>query len=124
LVDVAGHWRRLRLRRRLTHRDVAGQYLTQRLSTRARQWRDDQVYEVEVHLIRPPVHAAQRSSIALRKAALLEDTVRAPLRPVAEASIAWGHAWRRARWRGIGRAAAAFLVVFLSLIQILPAVTP
>jgi hypothetical protein len=124
LADVAGHWRRLCLRRRLTHRDTAGQYLTQRLNARAKHWREEQIYEVEVQLIRDPVRVgAQRSSIALRKAAVLPGTMRVPLRPVAEASIAWGHAWRRARWRRIGRAAAAVFVVFVSLLQVLPAVT-
>jgi hypothetical protein len=123
LADVACHWRRLRLRRRLTHQDEAGRYLNQRLATRARQWRDDQIYDVEVEMIRAPVRAAQRSSIALRKAAVLEDTVRAPLRPVAEAAIAWEHACRRAQWHAFGRIAATFLLVFAGLLQALPTVS-
>jgi hypothetical protein len=124
LADVAGHWRRLRLRRRFTRKDEAGRYLHQRVAARAKQWRDDQVYDVEVRLIRPAVRAAAPSaSIALRKAALLEDTVRAPLRPVAEASIAWEHAVRRARWHALGRGAAIFFLVFVGLIQALPAVS-
>lgn len=123
LADVAGHWRRLRLRHRLTHRDEAGRYLSQRLSTRARQWRDDQVYEVDVHLLREPVRAVQHTSIALRKAALLDDTVRVPLRPVAEASIAWEHAVRRAQWHALARVATVVLLVFVALVQALPAVS-
>jgi hypothetical protein len=124
LADVAGHWRRLRLRHRLTRRDEAGRYLSQRLATRAKQWRDDQVYDVDVQLIRTPVRSmAPGASIALRKATLLEDTVRIPLRPVAEAAIAWEHAVRRARWHALGRAAAIFLLVFVGLIQALPAVS-
>ena len=123
LTDVAGHWRRLRLRRRLTHQDEAGRYLTQRLATRAKQWRDDQVYDVEVFMIKAPVRAVQYASIALRKASLLDDTVRAPLRPVAEAAIAWEHACRRAQWHALGRGAAVFLLVFAFLLQALPAVS-
>ena len=121
LVDVAGHWRRLRLRRRLSRADAPGEYLSQRLATRAKQWRDDQVYDVEVHLLKPQVRAAQTASIALRKAALLPDTVRAQARPIAEASIAWSHAWRRAHWRRLVRAAAAFVLIFAGLVQSLPA---
>jgi hypothetical protein len=122
LADVAIHWRRLRLRRRLSRGDVAGGYLNQRLAARAKHWRDDQVYEVEVQLLRPPARtAAHASSIALRKAALLPDTVRLQARPLAEASIAWSHAWRRARWHRIARTVAAAVLVFGGLIQALPA---
>ena len=55
LIDVAGHWRRLRLRHRLTRRDAAGDFLHQRLVKRAGQWREEQIYEVEVRLLRTPV---------------------------------------------------------------------
>jgi hypothetical protein len=128
LSDVAGHWRRLRLRRwarrRLTHGpgDVAAEALHRRLATRAKQWRDDQVYDVEVRLLRPPTtHAAATASIALRKAALLPGTARRQARPLAEASIAWSHAWNQARWRRIARTVAAFVIVLVALIQALPA---
>jgi len=123
LADVACHWRRLRLRRRLTHKDEAGRYLTQRLATRAKQWRDDQIYDVDMELIRSPVRVAPRASIALRKAAVLEDTVRVPLRPVAEAAIAWEHACRRAQWHALGRIAAALIILFAGLLQALPTVS-
>jgi hypothetical protein len=123
LADAAGHWRRLRLRRRLTRKDEAGRYLSQRLATRAKQWRDDQVYDVDVQLIRQPVRAVHHASIALRKAALLDDTVRTPLRPVAEASIAWDHAVRRAQWHAVARVAAFFFLAFVALAQAVPAVS-
>jgi hypothetical protein len=120
-ADVACHWRRLRLRRRLTRRDVAGEFLAHRLATRAKQWRDDQVYEVEVQLLRPPVTAAARaSSIALRKAALLPDTVRIQARPLAEASIAWSHACRQARRHQLARTAVAVFIIFFALVQVSP----
>jgi len=122
LADVACHWRRLRLRRRLTRRDAPGEFLLQRLGTRAKQWRDEQIYEVEVHLLRPPspVQAAAPPTIALRKAPLLPDTVRVQARPLAEASIAWCHAWRRAWWHGIARAATLAALVFIVLLQLFP----
>jgi hypothetical protein len=123
LADVAGHWRRLRWRRRLTRKDEAGRYLRQRLASRAKQWRDDQIYDVEVRLIRQPVFRTARASFALRKAGLLDDTVRPPLRPVAEASIAWEHACRRAQWHALARTAALVFLLFAGLIQALPAVS-
>ena len=118
LADVAGHWRRLRLRRRLTGRDTAGEYVGQRLAARAKQWRDDQVYDVEVHIVKTPVLTAYRSSIALRKAAVLPGTVRMQQRPVAEAAIAWNHAWRQARWHSLARTVAAVAFVFVALLQV------
>ena len=120
LADIAGHWRRLRLRRRLTHHDVAGTFLAHRLASRAKQWRDEQVYEVEVQLLRPPVAAAHAASIALRKAALLPDTVRIQARPLAEAAIAWDHACRQARWHSLARTVAVIAVVFIALLQSVP----
>jgi hypothetical protein len=121
LADVAGHWRRLRLRRRLSRRETAGAYLSARLAARAKQWRDDQVYDVEVQLLRPPVAAAAHAaSIALRKAALLPDTVRLQQRPVAEAAIAWSHACRGAMWHRVARTAAAVLIIFIVLVQMTP----
>ena len=130
LSDVALHWRRLALRRRLTGRDEAAQYLRRRLEARTQQWREDQIYPVEVHVLRPaptPAHLYARpaaASIALRKAALLETTERAPSRPLAEAAIAWEHAWQRARWHRIGRMVGGTVVGFLALMYALPQPTP
>ena len=124
LADVAGHWRRLRLRRRLTGRDVAGEFLTQRLVKRAAQWRAEQIYQVEVSLLRAPVGRHVDASIALRKAALLESTERWYARPLAEAAIAWTHACRRAHWNRIARVATASVLVAAALAQALPAVSP
>ncbi len=122
LSDVAGHWRRLRLWARLAHRDVPGDFLFRRLATRAEQWRDDQIYEVEVLGLRPPppppVHGATPVSYAARKAALLPSTERVHQRPVAEAAIAWEYAWRRARWRRIGRTVALVLLVLIVFLQL------
>ena len=51
-------------------------------------------------------------------AALLPGTKRVQQRPVAEAAIAWEYAWRRARWRRIGRTVTLVLLVMLVFIQI------
>lgn len=121
LSDCAGHWRRLRWRSRLARRDVPGDFLARRLSTRAKQWRDDQIYDVDVRALRPPaVHTALPASWAARKAALLDSTSRAQARPIAEAAIAWSHAWRRARWNRIGRTVAVVALVLLAFAQIVP----
>jgi len=87
LADVARHWRRLRLRRQITHRDAAGPFLAQRLAARAKRWQEDQIYPVDVRPLREPVRAVHPASIAVRKAPLLPDTVRVQARPIAEASI-------------------------------------
>ena len=117
LADVARHWRRLRLRRRITHRDAAGSFLNQRLAARARQWRDEQIYPVDVRPLRESVRAVHPASIALRKAPLLPGTVRAAARPVAEAAIAWSHACTQAQWNRVARVLAAVFFTLLVLFQ-------
>jgi C4-dicarboxylate-specific signal transduction histidine kinase len=127
LSDVALHWRRLQLRRRLTGRDEAAEYLRRRLEKRTEQWREDQIYPVQVDVLRPaPVYATRpaTASIALRKAAVLPGTGRDRIRPLAEAAIAWEHAWRQARWHRIGRMVAGVAFGFLALMYALPQPTP
>jgi hypothetical protein len=121
LSDVALHWRRLQLRRRLTGRDETGTYLRRRLAARAEQWREDQIYEVEVQLLPPPparYYRASPASVALRKAALLEETRRSQRRPQAEAAIAWEHACQQARWHRIARVATASTLGVFAAIQL------
>jgi hypothetical protein len=128
LSDVALHWRRLQLRRRLTGRDEAAAYLRKRLEARTQQWRDDQIYPVEVQVLRPPspvhLYAPVAASLALRKAEVLESTERARSRPLAEAAIAWEHAWQQARWHRIGRLVGGVAFGFLALMYALPQPTP
>ncbi|MCA2214718.1 hypothetical protein [Jidongwangia harbinensis] len=122
LSDVALHWRRLRLRRRLTGRDETGTYLRRRLAARAEQWREDQIYPVEVQLLPPaaPARYYQESpaSVAYRKAALVEGTRRTQRRPQAEAAIAWEHACQQARWHRIARVTAASTLGVFAAIQL------
>lgn len=48
LIDVAGRWRRLSWQRRFSHRDTTADFLRRRLVARAEQWREDQIFPVEV----------------------------------------------------------------------------
>ncbi|MFC7531302.1 hypothetical protein [Actinoplanes sp. GCM10030250] len=123
LTDVAGHWRRLHWWGRLTGSDAAGAYLRRRLTARSAQWREDQVYEVSVSVLRPvsplgrPV--THSGSLALRKAALLPGTARASrsLDALADAEIAWVHAWRRSQWRGVLRVVIGGVLLIGGMIQ-------
>src|SRR5262245_15826641 len=88
LSDVAMHWRRLTLRSRLTHADEVHAFVTRRLAKRTQQWRDDQIYQVEVRVLRPVYQAAHfPASYAARKAEMLASTVRTATAPMAEAAI-------------------------------------
>ncbi len=66
LVDVAGRWRRLRLLARLGRRDATSQFLQRRLAARAKQWREEQIYEVDVRVVRQPV-ALRTAGIKVRR---------------------------------------------------------
>jgi hypothetical protein len=115
LTDLAGRWRRLRWLRR------ADGYMRQRLAARTGQWRDDQVYEVEVRVLRPaepvvPVFA-DGGSLALRKAAIIEGTARADLEALADAEIAWVHAYLRSQWRRLLRYVIFCVLLVGALVQ-------
>ncbi|MDI6101434.1 hypothetical protein QLQ12_22715 [Actinoplanes sp. NEAU-A12] len=115
LVDLAGHWRRLRWRGR------AGSYMRQRLAARTGQWREDQVYEVEVRVLRPPRPVVPPvtvgGSLALRKAAILPGTARADLDALADAEIAWVHAYLQWQWRRVARYAIGSTLLVGGIIQ-------
>ena len=112
LVDVAGHWRRLRWWGRLAGR---------RLAARTKQWRDEQIYEVQVRVLRPAALVASGGrgpvSVALRKAAVLPGTVRSGALPAAEAGIAWVHAYRKQQWHRAGRLITTGVLLIGSMIQ-------
>jgi hypothetical protein len=120
LADVAGHWRRLCWLGRLRRRDEAAGYLRRRLSTRTRQWRKEQIYQVDVRVLRAPAYAVAvpGASMALRKAAVLPGTARAGvLVALADAEIAWIQAYRKQQWRGLGRLVVGGALIFTALIQ-------
>ena len=155
LTDLAGHWRWLTWRGRLTHRDAAGEYLDRRLTARARQWREDQIYPVEVNVLRdvawppppeqilataaagpttwvnpqagtaaaaqfrrPPVPPVPpEETLAQQLAFFLPSTVRRGSELVAEAEIAWVHAYRRYLWRRYLRMGGGIVLLIGSLVQ-------
>jgi hypothetical protein len=119
LADLAGHWRRLCLMSRLRGRDALELYLHRRMTTRTRHWRDEQIYEVDVRVLRQSIFMPARPavSLALRKAAVLPGTARSGVVALADAEIAWVQAYRRQQWRSIGRLAITVVLVVGVLIQ-------
>ncbi|WP_305786759.1 hypothetical protein [Symbioplanes lichenis] len=119
LTDIAGHWRRLTWRTRLTGHDAAAAFLRTRLTKRTAHWRDEQLYPVEV--VRPPAPALftrrPSASVALRLAPLTPTTVRDPTTATAEAEIAWLHAYRRSMWWRYARVCGGFLLILFYLIH-------
>lgn len=121
LTDLAGHWRRLCWRSRLSRRDALTAYLNKRLAARAKQWRDEQIYPVEVSVAAdappPVVRRPGRQTVAQRMAPLLPSTVRAEAGVVAEAEIAWVHAYRRYVWRRYARVIGGMVLLLFYLVQ-------
>jgi hypothetical protein len=71
--------------------------------------------------MRPPVPVVPLvtpgGSLALRKAAVLPGTARASLDALADAEIAWVHAYLRSQWRRIGLHIGGVVVLIGGLIQ-------
>jgi hypothetical protein len=122
LIDLAGHWRRLHFWGHLTNSDAPGVYLRKRLAKRTKAWRDDQVYKVEVRVLRTPERqlvqvGGPAASIAFHKAAVIDSTTRAGLRTLADAAVAWCHAWRRSEHRRVLRLIIGGLALVGAMIQ-------
>jgi hypothetical protein len=62
-------------------------------------------------------------SLALRKAALLPGTVRGGLMAIADAGIAWVHAYRRQQWRRVGRSVAFGILLIGGMVQFMSAIS-
>jgi hypothetical protein len=121
LTDVALHWRRLTLRKKLSHADAVREFVKHRLEVRTKQWRDDQIYAVEVRILRPVVRAAHLpATMAVRKADFLASSVAADGRPMAEAAIAWAEARRRAMWHRVYRTTITIVLLFAIFLSLLP----
>ena len=120
LADVAGHWRRLRAWSWLAGKDAPAEYLHKRLTSRTRQWRDEQIYDVDVRVLRTqpyvPLHGPGQT-LALRKAGVLPGTVRRGAVPLADACIAWVHACRKERWHRVGRLVVTGILIIGGMIQ-------
>jgi hypothetical protein len=130
LADVASHWRRLSWQRRLLGQPQAAYaYLRHRLEVRTKQWRDDQVYDIDVRVLQRPQYAPalyrRGGSIALLKAAVLPDTHRSStmVRAAADAGIAWCQAYRRQQWHAIGRRIAFGILLIAAMIQAMSAIS-
>jgi hypothetical protein len=119
LADVAGHWRRLIWWGRLAGGDRATEYMKHRLMKRTKQWRDEQIYEVDIRVLRQytSVPMGVTASMALRKASVLPGTVRSGRIPYADAGIAWVKAYRKQEWHRIGRLAVTGILLVGGMIQ-------
>jgi hypothetical protein len=125
LTDVALHWRWLELRRRCLRRpDAAEEYLHRALVRRCQAqqlaWAAEPDDDLDIRVLAPeePGYHWPRpsASVAVRLAPQLASTVRPELLPVADAAIAWWHAYethRRRRWIAV-LAVAGLLLVMLA----------
>lgn len=125
LSGLAGHWALLRaaavLHRRATLTD---RYLDRAVRRASRAWRERQIYPVDLMVwdtaettgtATAPIRV-RRVSVALRRAAVLDSTVRPGSASLAEASIAWWHAYEsRRRFGRILRLTAVVLLLLIYL---------
>ncbi|MEV4622029.1 hypothetical protein AB0J74_25385 [Asanoa sp. NPDC049573] len=142
LSDVAARWRRLQLLAKWFGRPAAADdYLRQVLSDRAKRWRAEQIYEVEMVVLKaePVVEAPRaetgkaptqsaglaryrrtspgRSSLGLKQARFLSP-LRRPPTPRAEASIAWFHAYEAYRRRKRVAVVIALILAMAALMNL------
>jgi hypothetical protein len=132
LTDVAMRWSWLELqRRRMRRRGVAEQYLSRAL---VRRWQAEQARaeraraeepegaDIDIRVLRPneppPRWFGASASAAVRLAPQMASTARPSFGPVADAAIAWWHAYetrRRRRWIAL---AAGTIVLVLMLVRL------
>jgi hypothetical protein len=121
LSDVAMRWRRLELRRRvLKQATVADEYLHRALARRVQRIESERFWDGqgemwfgEIEVFRPDVYRPIRSSAAARLAPHLQPAnTQAHAAPLAEAAIAWWHAYEtRRRQRQLAVLVLAVLVL-------------
>jgi hypothetical protein len=122
LTDIAARWRWLR------RPEARERYLRQAFQRRSQRWESEQVWPVEMEIEVGPVYAdpdepfvVRRtaapawSSIALRLAPHLESTRRVEVKPIAEAAVAWWHAYAAHRRRRV-MAVLGFLFLILMVV--------
>jgi hypothetical protein len=117
LTETAGHWRRLRWWSRLTRSDAHTPYIRKFMDKSTEQWREDQIYEIRVEPVRPTTVQRRAGTIAQRKATLIDSTARTSLDALADAEIAWQHAWRRSQWRHVIRVVGGAVLLVGAMIQ-------
>ena len=104
----------------MRHRDVRGEYLVRRLAKRTEQWREERIYPVEVAFLPAAAYARPaRATVAQQLAPLLPTTVRDEAGVVAEAEIAWVHAYRRHVWHRYVRLFGGGALLVGGLIQVM-----
>ncbi|WP_281895527.1 SigE family RNA polymerase sigma factor [Phytohabitans aurantiacus] len=133
LADVAGRWRWLELSRVwLGETRAADLYLARSFARRSERWQPPQLGPVEVEVLVGPGDAAPApyrmpppwSSVALRLASQVSTTRRPEARPLAEAAVAWWHAYEHRRHRkhvAAGIAVALLVVLMIRVPQELDA---
>jgi hypothetical protein len=126
LTDVAYRWSWLHLRRQLGAAGVADAYLRGAFVRRLRRWYDEDDSEpvrIEVWSTETapgPPAPVTRSSAATRLAAHLPSTRRVEVGALAEAAIAWCHAyevWRRRRITALLATAVLFVLWAVHYLQ-------
>jgi len=121
LTDVAVRWTRLEvLRRWLGRRDAAERYLHRSFQRRSQEWQPDESLFLDVEVFRsyaPP--PPPRSNAAIRLAPHLRTTARPEFAVLAEAAIAWWHAYETRRRRRLigGLVLALVLTAFAMRLQ-------
>jgi hypothetical protein len=146
LTDVAARWGLFELlRTRLGRADAADAYLRRAFARRAKRWQDEQITPVEVQVWQveqlpgpvetggwhpeqlAPVHARTGqsaparpmwTSMALRLAPVLLASSRMEIRPLAEAAVAWWHAYEAQRRRKYIAVGAVFMLVLALLTRV------
>ncbi|BBH63622.1 hypothetical protein ACTI_03070 [Actinoplanes sp. OR16] len=118
LTETASRWRRLAWWGRFTRTDAVKSFIRKFLDKSTEQWREDQIYEVTVTPVSPPARTSRPgSTLAARKAAVIDGTARTSLDALADAEIAWVHAWRRSQWRHVMRLVAGGVLLVGGMIQ-------
>ncbi len=127
LSDVAGRWRWLELRRTLLgHASAAEEYLHRCMARRVRRLESERIWSPpaddrwvgSIEVWHPEAYRPLWSSTAVRLAPYLRSTVRVEVGPIAEAAIAWWHAYETRRRHRVVAVLIAVLVLVAVLMRV------
>ena len=130
LTDVAARWRWLNLlQTRLNQPEAGERYLRLAFQRRSQRWESQQVWPVEFEVA--PVYsdyddrivvrrtvAPMWSSVALRLAPHLEAGRRVEVKPIAEAAVAWWHAYAAHRRRKVMAVLGVLFVILMVIARL------